>query len=298
MTQPHGVLVVDKPAGMTSHDVVAIARRKFQTRAVGHPGTRHPKAPGVLVLLLGEGTKRSPVLTADDKRYRALVSFGRSTDTLDADGRTVAEQQLAPGWLSQAVLDAALDDERARKQQVPPAFSAIKVAGERAHRLSRKGEAPELAARNVTVKELVLLQVSDVALALELWVSKGYYVRALARDLCSALGVPGHLSELRRLQSGPFTIEEAVAWPLDNVVPGSVSAAARRCLPSVELAAESVPRARQGRELGPEDFRTAPAGEGPFAWLDPLGTLVAIGQATSTSTYRVLRGFSPDLAAP
>ncbi len=295
MTGPQGVLVVDKPTGMTSHDVVAAARRRFQTRAVGHAGTLDPLATGVLLLMFGEATKLSPYLTADDKRYRAVVSFGATTDTLDAQGQTIEQRALAAGWLTPQALESALALERARSEQVPPAFSAIKVGGERAHRLSRRGDAPELAAREIAVRELELELVGDHSITLVLTVSKGYYVRSLARDLCGELGVPGHLAELRRLQSGSFGVDEAVPWP-----PGpdarllSVSEAARRCLPCAELVGESVARARQGRELGNGDFSRIPPSAGPAAWLDPQGTVVAIGQPTSTCTYRVLRGFAAD----
>jgi tRNA pseudouridine55 synthase len=288
--KPSGVLVVDKPSGKTSHDIVAEARRHFGTRAVGHAGTLDPMASGVLLLLFGEATKLSGYLTADDKRYRAKVSFGRSTDTLDAEGATTEERPLSPGWLSAEKLEAALVRERARREQVPPAYSAIKVAGERAHRLSRQGKPPELPPREVAVQELSVESFDDLGVTLVLTVSKGYFVRSLARDLCETLGVPGHLSELRRLSSGRFLLEEATAWPPAEVKWLSISEAATRSLPSVELEARAVIRARQGKPLSASDFVARP-GAGLSAWLRE-GKLVAIGQEVAPGVFRVVRGFS------
>jgi tRNA pseudouridine55 synthase len=287
---PNGVLVVDKPTGKTSHDIVAEARRHFQTRAVGHAGTLDPMASGVLLLLFGEATKLSGYLTADDKRYRTRVSFGRTTDTLDADGTTTDERSLAPGWLDRAKLEAALDRERARREQVPPVYSAIKVGGERAHRLSRQGTPPELAPRAVSVLELQAEAFDDSGATLVLAVSKGYFVRSLARDLCESLGVPGHLTELRRLASGRFTLEEAVPWPPSEARWLSVAEAASRSLPAIELYETAVLRARQGKPLSESDFRSPPP-VGLAAWLAE-GRLVAIGQDAGAGVFRVVRGFT------
>lgn len=286
----HGVLVVDKPAGKTSHDVVAEARRLLSTRAVGHAGTLDPMATGVLLLLVGEATKLSPFLTAEDKRYRAVLSFGRSTDTLDAEGATLEERPVRS--IERAALERAIEAERRRTEQVPPAFSAIKVDGERAHRLSRQGRPPELAPRPVQVQALDLESLDETSATLVLTVSKGYFVRSLARDLCAALGVPGHLSALRRLQSGAFGIEEAVPWPPSSPpAPMPLAEAAARCLPARRLLPDSVPLARQGKKLGERHFEPPAPGEGLSAWLDPSGELVAIGQREG-DLYRVTRGFS------
>ncbi len=290
LSRPNGVLVVDKPTGKTSHDVVAEARRHFQTRAVGHAGTLDPMASGVLLLLFGEATKLSGYLTADDKRYRARLSFGRTTDTLDADGSTTEERSLEAGWLDAAALEAALSRERARREQVPPVYSAIKVGGERAHRLSRQGTPPELAPRAVSVRELRAEAFDDSGATLVLSVSKGYFVRSLARDLCESLGVPGHLTELRRLASGGFTLEEAVPWPPEEPRWLSVAEAASRSLPALELCEAAVVRARQGKPLSDADFRSPPP-SGLAAWIAE-GRLVAIGQDIGSGVFRVVRGFS------
>jgi len=202
----HGVLVVDKPGGMTSHDVVARARRLFGTRAVGHAGTLDPMATGVLVLLFGEACKLSAYLTGQDKTYSAGVRFGSATDSLDADGRVTEERTLPAGWLARETLDRALAVERARTLQVPPAVSAISEGGRRAYQRVRAGETVELAPRPVRVARLELLEWSDAGVDVELEVSKGYYVRAFARDLGATLGVPAHLGRLRRLTSGAFSL--------------------------------------------------------------------------------------------
>jgi len=286
-----GVLVVDKPSGPTSHDVVSRARRVFGTREVGHAGTLDPMASGVLVLMFGQACKLSAYLTAQEKRYRAEVHLGRSTDSLDAQGTTTEERQLAPGWLDADALERALSGERAREQQEPPALSALKVDGVRAYRRARRGESVALAERRVTVHELTLLRASDATLELELLVSKGYYVRALARDLGRALGVPAHLSLLRRLASGPFTLADAAGWPLDSAsAPMPTAEAAKRALPHATLTAEGAARARTGRALGAEHFVTDPIDLG--AWLAESGELVALGARDDAGAYRVLRGFA------
>lgn len=293
MSSVHGVLVVDKPSGPTSHDVVARARRLYQTREVGHAGTLDPMASGVLVLLFGEACKLSQYLTGQAKRYRAEVRFGTSTDTLDAAGSVVEAASLPAGWLEPARLAAALDAERARLLQVPPAVSAIQVGGVRAHRAARRGEALALEPRPVRVAELRALAQADAAITLELEVSKGYYVRALARDLGAALGVPAHLSALRRLASGQLTLAHAVAWPLEAPAPLlSLVDAARSALPCATLTDEGVARARTGKALGPAHFTTE-VPDAPSAWLSAAAELVAMGHRDASGDYRVLRGFRP-----
>lgn len=290
----HGVLVVDKPSGPTSHDVVARARRLYGTREVGHAGTLDPMASGVLVLMFGQACKLSAYLTALAKRYRAEVSFGSSTDSLDATGQVTERRELGPGWLDPEHLERVLSAERARELQVPPAVSAIHVGGERAYRAARRGQSPSLPARPVRVQELRLLGATAERLSLELEVSKGYYVRALARDLGDALGVPAHLSALRRLASGAFTLADAVAWPREAAAPlMPTAAAARRALPGATLTAEGVARARTGRALEASHFTEGPSGEAVAAWLTEGGELVALGSETAPGVHRVLRGFQP-----
>ncbi len=288
-----GVAVVDKPRGVSSHTVVAQARRVFGRKDIGHAGTLDPMATGVLLVLVGQATKLSGYLTADVKRYAADITFGRSTDSLDADGRVTAEAPVQPEQLREELVQAALAEERARRLQTPPAVSAIKVAGERSYALARKGQAAELPARPVEVLELCALELRPPLLRCELLVSKGYYVRSLARDLGERLGLPAHLSALRRLASGPFGIEAACAWP-PTEPPTLIGLADAACatLPACRLKADAVLRARQGKPLQAEDFDQLPTSAELGAWLSPEGELVALG--TTQGELRVVRGFNPE----
>lgn len=286
-----GVLVVDKPRGKTSHDVVAEARRYFGTRAVGHAGTLDPMATGVLVLLFGEGCKLSSHLTLDDKTYRTTVTFGTSTATLDADGAALESVELQAGWLTSAALEAAMAIETARALQVPPSVSAIQTGGERAYDRVRRGETVELAPRPVRLQTLTLLDWSDTDAAFELSVSKGYYVRAFARDLGASLGVPAHLTALRRLSSGAFRIEEATAWPpTERPALLPVADAAKRALPVTWLSESGAARARRGQRLTDAEVRPTTVGA-VSAWLAPDGALVALGVSSANGEHRVTRGF-------
>lgn len=302
----HGVLIVDKPSGPTSHDVVAQARRALKTRAVGHAGTLDPMASGVLLLLVGEATKLSAWLTLASKRYQARVRLGAASDTLDALG-VVTDVPFAPPTLQE--VEAALEVERQRASQVPPSVSAIKVDGRRAYALSRAGQPPALAPRPVAVKRLELLSITERELELSLSVSKGYYVRSLARDLASSLGTSGYLTELRRLASGPFGIEAAVAWPPNGEVQLlNVSDAARLSLPCAELNETGQARAACGKRLDGTCFSSPPpphpeapsAEDPPVAWYF-AGRLLALGRAEG-DLFRVVRGFDPrhcgELSAP
>jgi tRNA pseudouridine55 synthase len=311
-----GVLVVDKPRGPTSHDVVARLRRVLRTRAVGHAGTLDPMATGVLVVAIGEGTKLVPWLTAHDKAYEATIALGVETDTLDALGREV--RRADPGDALRAALAgsaplhevpmvrAALEQERARAEQVPPAYSAIRTGGERAFARARRGEAPEMAPRPVAVRRLEVLEwaVEPPSVRIEVEVAKGYYVRALARDFADALGTAGHLTMLRRLRSGCFGIAEATALdaPPDAVAAAiePVARAAARALPAVRLSLSGARDARHGRAVQVSDME---AGEWsgwttrtPLAWFDQADQLVAVGQIEDDGCGHVLRGFAGDAA--
>lgn len=308
MGELHGALIVDKPRGPTSHDIVARLRRILREKRIGHAGTLDPMATGVLVILLGEGTKLAPYLTAADKRYTARVSFGVGTATLDAEGEAVASgevpedllEELRSGSIS-GRLGAALREEIARTEQVPPAFSAIQIGGERSHDLARAGKAVELAPRVVAVRscERIGSRVAPPDLPsvdLDVVVSKGYYVRSLARDLGDRLGVPAHLSMLRRTASGAFDVATAAAIeaPVEELRAAllPLADAVRRALPSATLSGEGVVRARQGKRLTASDFvGDPPPPEGPAAWVDPSARLVAIGEGREGS-FVVLRGFT------
>jgi tRNA pseudouridine55 synthase len=302
-----GVLVLDKPRGITSHDAVARVRRALGTREVGHAGTLDPMATGVLVLAVGEATKLTPWLTAHEKEYEATVALGAETDSLDADGRETESAPVAAEILGAlgdsrdlrvaSVLRAALASELARAEQVPPAFSAIHHDGERAHVRARRGEAVQLAPRPVRVHRLELLACSDEPpwVALRVVADKGYYVRSLARDFARALGTRGHLTSLRRTRSGCFVAAEAL--PLDTPAEElaarlePLDRAAARALPIARLTEVGARDARHGRPIEPADIDAPTAA--PCAWLDGGDRLVAIGEMTPAGKGRVLRGFTP-----
>ncbi len=205
---PTGILVVDKPVGPTSHDVVGWTRRALGTRAVGHAGTLDPFASGVLVVLVGDATKLASYATAADKTYRTELTLGSETDTLDRDGR-VTETAPVP-VLDRASIEAALAVMTGPTEQRPPAYSAIKKDGVRSYERARSGEVVELEPRAVVLHQAALLDVEDARLTIDLHVGKGYYVRSLGRDLARALGTRGHLSALRRTRSGGYAIEGAL----------------------------------------------------------------------------------------
>jgi tRNA pseudouridine55 synthase len=304
MTGPHGVVLIDKPAGPTSHDVVADARRRLGTRQVGHAGTLDPAATGLLVLLCGEGAKLAPYVSGADKAYRAEIVLGRSTDTLDAEGATTASTELAADLagelraLHEAVgapaprIRAAMAAELSRTEQVPPAYSAIKVRGVRSHALARAGRAAELAPRPARARSLRLVGARlapEPALAIELEVSKGYYVRALARDLGERLGAPTHLASLRRTRSGSFSIDDAVAPSAVDarcVIP--CAPAARAVMTAVCLDAEAERRARRGQPVPVGEGAGVP---GPVALLDASGEHLIAVAAVAAGIAKVVRGF-------
>ncbi len=206
-----GVLVVDKPEGPTSHDVVATARRVLHERRIGHCGTLDPMATGVLVLAIGVATRLVQYLSADEKHYDAVVRLGLETDTDDVTGTVSQTTDLRPG---REVLDMALQGFRGTFLQTPPRFSAKKVEGVRAYALARRNpdEQPALAQVPVTCHDLTLTGFDGERVHLRMRVSAGFYVRALARDLGRALGTGAALEALRRTQSGPFTLDQAVGF--------------------------------------------------------------------------------------
>ena len=284
MTVPSGLVIVDKPAGLTSHDVVARIRRMAGTRRVGHAGTLDPMATGVLVVGVQKATRLLGHLALTEKEYAATIRLGQATDSGDADGQIVssvtststvagrAAAELTAGEVSEAL--AAFTGEI---QQVPPGISAIKVAGKRAYQLTREGAPPKLAARTVTVRELVLVAVRPAGDLLDADVkvtcSSGTYIRAIARDVGTALGVGGHLTALRRTRVGPYT--EGMARSLSDlaadldVVP--LAAAAAAVFPRRDLTADEAAKLAHGGRLP-----ALGSGSGPVAAFDPDGMLVAL----------------------
>ncbi|MBN9683400.1 MULTISPECIES: tRNA pseudouridine(55) synthase TruB [unclassified Corallococcus] len=271
-----GVLVIDKPLGPTSFDVVRQVRGLLKVKKAGHTGTLDPMATGVLPVCLGEATKVAGIITEGDKAYDAVVRLGIETDTQDAQGKPTAQAPVPP--LTAALLETVLARFRGTFDQVPPMYSAVKVAGKRLYELARAGEEVERAARTVTVHELVLRDFSADRLTLSVRCTKGFYVRTLAYDLGRALGCGAHLEALRRTMSGPFTLARAL--PLGELVSLSREAVAGRLvsladaltdLPVVRVNAEEARRVLHGvpvevapvpgrvRVLGPDDALLAMA---------------------------------------
>ncbi len=227
MTDLHGILLVDKPGRPssqtyaaepvsadlpTSHDIVQRVRRLSRQRRIGHTGTLDPMASGLLVLCLGVATRLVEYYQGHDKTYEARVTLGRATDTYDAVGRTVA--QVPVPSLTDADVEAALVAFRGRTTQIPPVYSALKQGGESLHRKARRGEAVNVAPREVTIHQLKLLSYAPPAtISLRIRCSAGAYVRSLAHALGQALDTAGHLSYLRRLEAGPFSVADASDLP-------------------------------------------------------------------------------------
>jgi tRNA pseudouridine55 synthase len=268
-----GVLVVDKPAGPTSHDIVAMARRAVGTRAIGHTGTLDPAATGVLALVIGRATRLASYL-GGDKCYDAVIRFGRSTDTYDATGTVVADSVERP---SPAALAAALAGFRGPFDQAPPPYSAKKIGGVAAYDLARRDRAVRPAPVRVTVHALELTAFDRETARLRLTVSAGFYVRSLAHDLGAALGTGAVLEALRRTAAGPFPIEDAVpasrlsaehrSWLADRIRP--IDALLPE-LPAVTLSEREAAMVRHGRDL------PRPAPPALARLVDAAGHLVAI----------------------
>jgi tRNA pseudouridine55 synthase len=208
-----GVLVIDKPLGPTSFDVVKKVRALLKVQKVGHTGTLDPLATGVLPVCVGEATKIAGFILETEKAYDAVVRLGVSTDSYDAQGKVLAEAPVPP--LTRERLEKVLDRFRGGFLQLPPMFSAVKVAGKRLYEHARKGEEVERAPREVTVHELLLRDFSATEVRLSVLCSKGFFVRALAHDLGEALGCGAHLEALRRTKTGPFTLSQAI--PLERL---------------------------------------------------------------------------------
>ncbi len=294
MTAPaSGLVIADKPAGLTSHDVVAQIRRLAGTRRVGHAGTLDPMATGVLVIGVEKATRLLGHLALTEKEYTATIRLGQATDTDDADGEIIAEASAA--GITGEALAAAAAALTGEIEQVPPGFSAVKVAGQPAYRLARAGSAPELAARTVTVRAFTVGAVRREGDLLDADVtvtcSSGTYIRALARDLGAALGVGGHLTVLRRTRAGPYDIGQARTLEQLRasfaVLP--LAQAAREAFRALTLTEEDARLVGHGRRL-PAAVLGGAAETGPVAAFAPDGSLVALlteeaGQARPLAVF-------------
>ncbi|HVV16136.1 MAG TPA: tRNA pseudouridine(55) synthase TruB [Polyangia bacterium] len=292
----NGVLVVDKPVGPTSFDVVAKVRRTVGVKRVGHGGTLDPLASGVLPVCVGEATKLAPFLLEAEKEYEFTVRFGAETDTDDAGGRVTATADALA--LDASAVEAALGGFRGTIAQVPPAYAAIKRDGRALYDYARAGEAIEVAPRAVTIFALELVDFGGPdRVALRVRCSKGTYVRALARDLGRTLRTGGHVTALRRTRSGPFGLD--VARPLDQVL--AVLAAGAGDLPVVSLADALVHlpavtaddalarRLRAGQRVAWSALSDVPAGR--VRILDATGDLIAVAEPRADGLVHTLRVF-------
>ncbi len=283
----NGILIVDKPQGLTSHDVVAVVRRAAKTGKVGHAGTLDPMATGVLVVAIGVATRTLEYLTAHDKRYTATVRLGQNTTTYDAEGEvTFAYEGELPDF---SAIENAVASQRGKIAQIPPIFSAIKQDGEPLYAKARRGEAVEVAAREVTIHQLDIVQWSPPELTMDVHCSKGTYIRSIAYDIGAALGVGGHLTTLRRTASGAFTA--AQAHSLEEIRAATPETVAEWLLP-VGSGLEGLPALL----VSPADIlalgqgKSLPATEGQSIAraLDDTGRLVAIVE------WRDGRGWKPE----
>jgi tRNA pseudouridine55 synthase len=285
-----GLVVVDKPAGITSHDVVGRCRRIFGTRKVGHAGTLDPMATGVLVVGIERATKILGLLTTTDKSYSATIRLGQTTSTEDAEGEVL--QTVSAVDVTDAQIGVAVAALRGDIAQVPSAVSAIKVGGKRAYQLAREGQTVELASRDVRIDRFDVLAIRHhdglVDVDVEVDCSSGTYIRALARDVGDALRVGGHLTALRRTRVGRFGLDQArtldefadqprLSYTLDE--------ACLQSFPHRDMTAEEAEDTRHGRPLKPAGI------EGVYAATAPDGQVVALltDQANRTKSVVVLR---------
>ena len=304
MTDLNGLLVIDKPAGPSSHDVVARVRRVLKERRIGHTGTLDPAASGVLPLLIGKATRLAQFMVGASKAYDAVVRLGVATTTFDAQGAPVgaAFDGMMP---DRNVVEQAIDSFRGTFLQQPPVYSAKKIGGEPSYKLARRAarrgaakepaDVPLPAPVSVTVHAIELLDVSGEAVRLHVECSAGFYVRVLAHDLGLRLGTGGHLASLRRTRSGDWTLEDAVALSALETPDGGRTAAESAVvplerllpsLPAVVLTPDGARRTVNGCELGPADslsgFREAADTRGKVRLVSSRGALIGIGQPGRT----------------
>lgn len=283
MTLLNGVLPVDKPAGPTSHDVVAHARRVLRVRRIGHTGTLDPFASGLLLLCIGSSTRLAEYLTALPKSYTATLRLGVVTDSDDNEGQVLRTDE---GWerLDRRDIEAALQEQRGEILQVPPRYSAKKVDGTRMYELARRGEEVRVPPVRVEVSRLALIRFDPPEVEIEVDCSSGTYIRAIARDVGEHLGVGAHLTQLRRVRIGSFDIESALTLDdLDDAAAVSAAivppARAVRHLQRIVLTSEEAREIAHGGSVNiPDVPRRFDAGAGPVALLDESGKLLAIGE--------------------
>jgi len=282
-----GVLLIDKPEGLTSHDVVARVRRASGERSVGHTGTLEPRATGLLPLVLGRATRLASLLSGRDKTYEATIRLGWFTETDDADGQLLGEPSEARP--DDGELAAAVAEFEGTIAQVPPRHSAKKLQGRRAYALDRRQQPFDLEPVPVTVRRIEITGRDPDTVSLRVSASTGFYVRALARDLGRRLGCGAHLERLRRTRSGPFDVADALdLTEVERLGPAVAErlvspAAALSDLPAVELTEAGLKRAVHGNPVGPDHLAgrwVPPATDtGPVRLLAADGRLVALARS-------------------
>lgn len=266
-------MLIDKPAGWTSHDVVASVRRQLQTRAVGHAGTLDPFATGLLVVLVAKATRLARFAEGLTKRYDAVVRFGSATDTDDTTGHVTVVADI-DAWPDLATVRRTVESFVGTYPQRPPAYSAKHVSGTRSHVLARRGQAIELPSVDVTVHRIELLAWSPPDLRVVAVVSRGTYVRALARDIGARIGIPAHCHALRRTAIGPFDVTDAVAPDAAGAAALLPMAALLPELPSVVADAGAAREIGYGRRVA----QSAPT-DGRAALVAENGRLLAVADA-------------------
>ena len=292
-----GILLIDKPSGPTSHDVVARIRRAIGQRDIGHTGTLDPRATGLLPLVVGRATKLASLLTGGDKTYEATVRLGFATDTDDTEGTPLTPP--AATLPDDAAIARAMEGFRGPLEQTPPSHSAKRVQGERAYELARRAEPVTLAPVVVTIHALEWVDRAGDLLRLRVTASSGFYVRALARDLGAALGCGAHLAALRRTRSGGFDVADAL--PLDDAERLGKGLSARLIAPadalpelaSVRVTEAGLKRVAHGNAVGPDHLEahwvpTGPAARQPVRVLAPDGHLVALAHARGGALHPVV----------
>jgi len=275
-----GVLVIDKPVGLTSHDIVQIVRRGTNIKRAGHTGTLDPRASGVLIVLLGPAVRLSEYVSASDKRYQAILKLGSNTDTYDSEGDQLTQADLVPvEEITESHFEETLQGFVGEIEQVPPPFSAVKIKGRKAYEFAREGEEVDLEPRLISVYSLELLEWDSPEAVIDVYCSSGTYVRSLAYDLGKKLGTGAHLIGLRRTKSGRFTLRDAVplrklretfengTW-YQYLIP---AAEALSDWPAVDLTDEQIEAIRHGHRV-PAAHKTANLARG----ISLQGELVAL----------------------
>ncbi len=264
------VVLLNKQAGVSSFRALGPLKRRTGIRKVGHAGTLDPFAEGLLIALCGRSTRLAPLFSGLPKRYRVRIRFGVGTNTLDPEGYTTG---TGP-WPDRMALEGAAAELTGEIDQVPPGFSAVRVGGKRAYKLARRGESVTIEPRKVRIETLNLETYKPPVALFDVRCSKGTYVRAIARDLASALGTYAYVEWLRRTEIGPFSLEEAVAEPVE--LDPAEAIGRLQSIPLVRAVGETAKRITKGGTIDPRELHPEPEDNGIFGVLDEQGKLIAI----------------------